>query len=96
MAAAKDRRKCWFIHLLCSVCEVYLSDLVQAVENDGESRIVERVTRRHITDVFFFINSTYMNCGYEKTTYLVSDSEDSCVSNQELFSSNIWSIFYML
>ena len=44
MAAAKDRRKCLFILLLCFVYEVYLCDSVQAVESDCESRIVERVT----------------------------------------------------
>ena len=83
MATAKDQRKCWFI-LLCFVCEIYLSDLVQAVENDGESRIVERVTRRHITDFFFFYNSMEsMNCGNHENAYLIS--EEKCVSHQELF-----------
>ena len=83
MAVAKDRRKCSFILLLCFVYEVYLSDLVQAVESDGESGIVERVIRRHITDVFFFYDSMKsMNCGNENT-YLIS--EEICVSDQELF-----------
>ena len=83
MAADKDQRKCWFILLLCPVFEVYLSDLVQAVENDGESGIVERVNRRHITDVFFFYNSMKsMTCG-DENTYLIS--EEICVSDQELF-----------
>ena len=83
MAAAKDQRKCWFILLLCPVFEVYLSDLVQAIENDGESGIVERVTRRRNTDIFFFYNSMQsMTCGNENT-YLIS--EEKCVSDQELF-----------
>ena len=75
MAAAKDRRKCLFILLLYFVYEVLLSDLVQAVENDGESGIVERVTRRHITDVFFFYNSMKtMTCGLgNENTYLISE-----------------------
>ena len=82
MAAAKDRRKCLFILLLCFVYEVLLSDLVQAVESDGESRI-ESVTRRHITDVLFFYNSMKtMTCG-DENTYLIS--EEICVNDQELF-----------
>ena len=83
MAAAKDRRKCLFILLLCFVYEVLLSDLVQAVQSNGESGIVERVTRRPITDIFFFYNSMKtMSCGNENT-YLIS--EELCVSDQELF-----------
>ena len=85
MAASKDQKKCLFILLLCFVYEVFLSDLVQAVESDGESRIVERVTRRHNADVFFFYNSMQsMTCAHgNENTYLIS--EEICVSDQELF-----------
>ena len=94
MAADKDQRKCWFILLLCPVFEVYLSDLVQAVENDGESGIVERVIRRHNTDVFIFYNSMKtMTCSYgNENTYLIS--EEKCVSDQELFRGKLNLIDY--
>ena len=83
MAAPKDQRKRLFILLLCFVYKVLLSDLVQAVESDGESRIVERIIRRHNADIFFFYNSMkIMTCGNENT-YLIS--EEICVSDQELF-----------
>ena len=87
MAAAKGQRKCWFILLLCFVYEVCLSDLVQAVESDGESGIVERVTRRQYGDIYSFNNSTSsMNCGNE-STYLIS--EDQCVNDRELFRGTL-------
>ena len=67
-----------------------LSDLVQAVESDGESGIVERVTRRQYGDVYSFNNSTRsMNCAQcgSESTYLIS--EDLCVNDRELFRGTL-------
>ena len=87
MAAAKNRRKCLFILLLCFVYEMYLCDSVQAVASDGESGIVERVTRRQYGDVYSFNNSTSsMRCDNE-STYLIS--EDQCVNDRELFRGTL-------
>ena len=75
------------IHLIISffVFEVFIS--AQAVAMSGtESRIVERVSRRQYTDIYYFINSTTaFNCG-DKNIYLIS--EDQCLQDQELFKGN--------
>ena len=83
MALAKEQRQCWLI-LLLFVYKVCLPDSAQVVAASGnESRIVERVSRRLTTDIYFFISSTTgINCG-DKNTYLIS--EDQCVKDQELF-----------
>ena len=82
MASAKEQRQCWLI-LLLFIYKVCLPDLAQVVVASGnESRIVERVSRRLTTDIYYYINSlTNMNC--QNNTYLIS--EDQCVEDQELF-----------
>ena len=63
----------------------------QAVAVSGaESRIVERVSRRLTTDIYFLINSTTstgINCGDKNNTYLIS--EDRCVKDQDLYRGNL-------
>ena len=73
------------VSIILFAFEVCLS--VQAIKSDTESGIVERVSRRLTTDVYFVINSTFgFNCG-GKNTYLIS--EDQCVKDEELFRGNL-------
>ena len=72
--------------IILFVFEAFMS--MQAVAASGnEYRIVERVSRRQTTDIYYIINSTSTgtNCG-DKDTYLIS--EDQCVKDQELFEGN--------
>ena len=80
MAAVEDQRKCWLMLLLYFVYKVCLTDSVQA----DESGIVERVSRRQTTDVYFFINSTNNSNCADKDTYLIN--ECTCVNDQELLN----------
>ena len=81
-----DQRKYQFMFLLF-VYEVCLS--VDEVVSDTESGIVERVSRRQGSDIYYFINSLRGNggthCG-DANTYLIS--ENICVKDQELFTGN--------
>ena len=55
---------------------------VHAVVSDTESEIVEWISRRQSSDIYYFINSS-TNHGNKNTTYLIN--ENRCVMNQELF-----------
>ena len=72
--------------LLLFIYEVCLPNSVQIVALSGnESRIVERVTRKLIKDIYFFSDSSNMICG-DNNTYLIK--EDQCVKDQELLEGN--------
>ena len=62
------------------IFEVCMS--VHAVVSDTESEIVEWISRRQSSDIYYFINSS-TNRGNKNTTYLIN--ENRCVMNQELF-----------
>ena len=85
MVAAGNERKRRLV-LLSLVFEVCIS--VCAVESDTESGIVERISRRLSSDIYYFINSSSssVTCGNENT-YLIS--ENKCVKDAELFRGNL-------
>ena len=74
------------VHVIVFVFEVFMS--MHAVVNNGESWIVERVSRRQNNDIYFFLNSSTFgtNCG-DKNTYLISEGQR--VKDQELFKGNL-------